>query len=94
MSTLRACRKSIVREFIEPQAIVPHDLAFGVGADAREVEKDLNQGRGRKLISVGLVEDGHEDAAIGDTVDHNLWKLLIYAVADKALASAILDRPG
>jgi hypothetical protein len=71
MSTPHVCQKSIFRELMQPQAVVPHDLALGVRANAGEHERVLNQDHGKRSISVELVV-GHDDVAVGDIVDHNL----------------------
>jgi hypothetical protein len=71
MSTPHVCQQSIFRKLIQPQAIVPHDLALGINTNAEEYDKVSNQSHGKRLISVGSL-DGHDDVADGDIVDHNL----------------------
>jgi hypothetical protein len=67
ISTLRVCEKSLFWESIQPYTIVPHDFAFGVGADAGECEKGL-QAMGKRPVGMWVIH-GHDDVVVADVVD-------------------------
>ncbi len=77
---------------IQPQAVVPHDLAFGVGADAGQVEKRLEAVRER-AVGMGII-DGHDDVVVADVVDDDAQQLLVHIGADEALALEVFAWQG